>query len=137
MAIGETALKPVLVGVGAHDALTALLVERAGFDLVWLGSLEVSSRLGIPDRNLLTPTEMAMVVREVRAAITLPIYVDADNGYGSDLTAVRAIELFASAGAHTVCIEDNAFPKRNSLSTAGSHELLGAEVFAARLERLC
>jgi phosphoenolpyruvate phosphomutase len=124
------------VGVGTHDALTSRLAERAGFDLVWLGSLEVSSRFGIADRNLLTATEMASVVREVRAATALPIYVDADNGYGSDQTAIRAVRHFEAAGAHAVCIEDNVFPKRNSLATGGSRMLIDAEEFATRLTRM-
>jgi phosphoenolpyruvate phosphomutase len=125
----------VMVGVGAHDALTARLVEAAQFDVVWLGSLEVSARFCIPDRNLLTVTEMDSVIREVRAAVSVPLYVDSDNGYGSDLNAVRAVSMFEASGAQAVCIEDNAFPKRNSLAS-GRHEVLDSEVFARRLERM-
>jgi 2-methylisocitrate lyase-like PEP mutase family enzyme len=126
----------VRVGVGVHDALTARLAERAGFDLLWLGSLEVCSRFGIPDRNLLTPTEMAAVVREVRAVTELPVYVDADNGYGSDFCAMRAVRDFEAAGAFAVCIEDNAFPKRNSLVVGESRELVPADEFAVRLNKM-
>lgn len=123
------------VGVGVHDALTARLAERAGFELLWLGSLEVCSRFGIPDRNLLTPTEMATVIREVRAVTNLPVYVDADNGYGSDLCATRAVRDFEAAGAYAVCVEDNAFPKLNSL-VVSARELVPCDEFAVRLSRM-
>jgi phosphoenolpyruvate phosphomutase len=124
------------VGVGVHDALTARLVERAGFGLLWLGSLEVCSRFGIPDRNLLTPTEMASVIREVRAVTNLPVYVDADNGYGSDFCATRAVRDFEAAGAYAICVEDNAFPKRNSLVVGEARELVPCDEFVVRLSKM-
>ncbi|MER6333571.1 isocitrate lyase/phosphoenolpyruvate mutase family protein [Streptomyces sp. NPDC001034] len=139
MTVHDTTLRPApatSIGVGVHDALTARMVQSAGFDLLWLGSLEVCSRFAIPDRNLLTPTEMTSVIREVKAATTLPVYVDADNGYGSDLTAARAVRAFEDAGAHTVVIEDNVFPKRNSLAAEESRDLMDTEEFARRLERV-
>jgi 2-methylisocitrate lyase-like PEP mutase family enzyme len=125
----------VLVGAGAHDALTARLVEAAQFDLVWLGSLEVSARFCVPDRNLLTISEMDSVVREVRTAVSLPLYVDCDNGYGSDLNAVRAVKVLEASGAAAICVEDNAFPKRNSLEL-GEHAVVETEEFAKRLEQM-
>ncbi len=129
--------RTLAVGVGVHDALTARLAERAGFDLVWIGSLEVSARFGFPDRNLITSPEMASVIAEVRAATDLPIYVDADNGYGSDLTAVRAARLFEAAGAMAMVIEDNAFPKENSLLVGRARRLADVDEFVARLSLLC
>jgi phosphoenolpyruvate phosphomutase len=134
-----TGLNPggVAVGVGVHDGLTARLAERAGLDFVWLGSLEVSSSFGLPDTNLITSVEMAGIVRAVRAACRLPVYVDGDNGYGSDDTAVRAARLFGAAGAAGMCIEDNAFPKRNSLEVGGDRALLKPADFADRLAKVC
>jgi phosphoenolpyruvate phosphomutase len=125
-----------LIGVGAHDALTAALVEDAGFDIAWVGSFEASARRRLPDVNVLTFTEMAETVRSVRAGCQLPIFVDGDNGYGSDECALRALELFADAGAAAMCIEDNAFPKYNSLYSLPGRRLEDPDVFARRLERL-
>ena len=125
------------LGVGVHDALTARLAERAGFDVVWLGSLEVSARYGVPDTNVLTMTEMAAVSAEVRAACRLPVYVDADNGYGDDLAAARAARLFEAAGADAVCLEDNVFPKRNSLLLGLDRPLVEPAEFADRLSVVC
>ena len=124
------------VGVGVHDGLTARLAEIAGFDLVWVGSLEVSARFGIPDRNLITSSEMASVISEVRAATNLPIFVDADNGYGSDLTAMRAATFFEAAGAQALVIEDNAFPKENSLVVGHSRQLVDVSDFVTRLSAI-
>jgi phosphoenolpyruvate phosphomutase len=133
---GPFALRPVRVGVGVHNALTAMLAERAGYDVLWLGSLEVCSSLGLPDLNVVSARVMADVTRAVRAVSVLPIFVDADNGYGSDETALRALREFERAGATAMCIEDNAFPKCNSLLVGRDRALEDADVFARRIERL-
>jgi phosphoenolpyruvate phosphomutase len=125
-----------LVGVGAYDALTGALVEEAGFDIAWVGSFEVSTNRRLPDINVLTFSEMAGVVRAVRSSCGLPILVDGDNGYGSDECALRAIEMFAEAGAAAMCIEDNMFPKRNSLYNSRERQLEDPAVFCRRLEKL-
>jgi 2-methylisocitrate lyase-like PEP mutase family enzyme len=122
------------VGVGVHSALTACLAERAGFDAVWLSSLEVSSAKALPDVNLITATEVRDILAETRRATTLPIIVDADNGYGSDETAVRAVRDFCAAGASAICIEDNAFPKRNSFYEAADRTLDDVADFCRRIE---
>jgi phosphoenolpyruvate phosphomutase len=127
----------VTVGLGVHNPLTARLAERAGFDLLWLGSLELATSLGLPDINLLSLTEVAGIVRAVRGVTSLPIYVDADNGYGSDATALRAVAEFEAAGANAICIEDNLFPKRNSLLVdRAARRLEDADDFARRIERM-
>jgi phosphoenolpyruvate phosphomutase len=127
----------VQLGVGIHDALTARLAERAGFDVGWLGSLEVSARYGVRDANVLTMTEMAAVTAEVRASCRLPLYVDADNGYGTDAAAVRAARLLEAAGADAMCLEDNVFPKQNSLLLGVHRALLEPDEFADRLAAVC
>jgi len=79
---------------------------------------------------------MADAVRAVRAGCDLPVFVDADNGYGTDDAAVRAIDQFAAAGADAMCLEDNAFPKRNSLYSTQDRALEDPEAFSTRLRRL-
>jgi phosphoenolpyruvate phosphomutase len=122
------------LGVGVHSALTACLAQRAGFDAVWLSSLEVSTAKALPDVNLITATEVRDVLCEIHGATTLPIVVDADNGYGSDETAVRAVREFTAAGASAICIEDNAFPKRNSFYEVGDRMLDSADDFGRRID---
>jgi phosphoenolpyruvate phosphomutase len=125
-----------LLGVGTCDPLTAGLIESMGFDLLWVGSFEASTARMIPDVNLITYTEVADSVRAVRARCALPIFVDGDNGYGSDECSVRALETFALAGADAFCIEDNAFPKRNSLYATPDRILERPDVFARRIKGL-
>lgn len=132
----ELTTRSRLVGVGVQDALTACLVEGAGFDIAWVGSFEASTYRRLPDVNLITSTEMADSVRAVRSGCTLPVFVDADNGYGSDEAAIRALDLFAAAGASAMCLEDNAYPKRNSLYSLRERALEEREVFATRIARL-
>jgi phosphoenolpyruvate phosphomutase len=122
------------LGVGVHNAFTASLAERAGFDVLWLSSLEASTARLLPDINVITFTEMARICREIRTATTLPVFVDADNGYGSDETAVRAAQEFAFSGATAMCIEDNAFPKRNSFYQGTDRSLEETGDFCRRIE---
>ncbi|MEU6332500.1 alpha-hydroxy-acid oxidizing protein [Streptomyces sp. NPDC047049] len=125
------------MGVGVHSPITALLAEEAGADVLWLGSLEMSTSRGVPDREVLDPHEIAGIVRSVRAVTSLPIYVDADTGRGSDELAVLATKLYEEAGADAICVEDNLFPKRNSLDDRfGGRELLDPEAFAGRISAM-
>jgi phosphoenolpyruvate phosphomutase len=100
--------------VGAHDGLTAILVERAGFDGLWAGGLGVSTSAGVPDAGLLTMTELLTAAARMRQVSSQPIIADVDSGFG-DLNVVgRMIRLYESAGIDAVCIEDKQYPKRNS-----------------------
>lgn len=112
---GLTASRPV-VAVGAHDAMSARLIEGHGFDAVWVSGFGVSAMAyGVPDLNLVTMTETLDVTRRIGAVTTLPVVVDCDNGYGGLSNVVRTVVEFDRAGVAAVCIEDNLFPKRNSL----------------------
>ena len=107
--------KPV-VAVGAHDAMSARLIEVYGFDAVWVSGFGVSAMAyGLPDLNLITMSETLDVTRRIQAVTDLPVVVDCDNGYGGLSNVVRTVVEFDRAGVAAVCIEDNLFPKRNSL----------------------
>jgi 2-methylisocitrate lyase-like PEP mutase family enzyme len=119
--------------VGVHDAITARLADRAGFEALWLSSLELSASKALPDANVITLTEVAERVREIRRASELPILVDADNGYGADEIAVRAALEFEAAGASAICLEDNDFPKRCSFYAGIDRGLETVDDFCRRL----
>jgi phosphoenolpyruvate phosphomutase len=125
-----------LAGVGVYDAFGACSAERAGFDVLWLSSLEVSAAKGLPDRNIINATQMATVLGEIRLGSVLPVIVDADNGYGSDENAVLAARRYALLGATAMSIEDNSYPKTNSLITGVARELVEADVFSTRIRRV-
>ncbi|TDD68668.1 isocitrate lyase/phosphoenolpyruvate mutase family protein [Actinomadura rubrisoli] len=117
---------------GACSALTARLVERSGFDAVWVSGLEVSASLGLPDIGLLTMTEMMDVTRQMTGAVSVPVIVDGDTGFGDELNVVRLMRSAVAAGATAVCVEDKVFPKRNSFLPV-DQELLGPERFCRKL----
>jgi phosphoenolpyruvate phosphomutase len=112
---GLTNGRPV-VAVGAHDAMSARLIEAHGFDAVWVSGFGVSAMaFGLPDLNLITMSETLEVTRRIESVTDLPVVVDCDNGYGGLSNVVRTVVEFDRAGVAAVCIEDNLFPKRNSL----------------------
>ncbi len=99
--------------VGAYDALTARLIERAGFEAVYVGGYALSAtQLGLPDVGLLTMTEMLDSVRRICGAIDVPVIADGDTGYGNHVNTDRLIRELERAGAAAVHLEDQAFPKR-------------------------
>jgi phosphoenolpyruvate phosphomutase len=105
-----------LVMVGAHDAMSALLIERAGFSAVWVSGFGVSTMAhALPDLNLVTMTESLAAAKRIDDATGLPVIADCDNGFGGLTNVVRTVVEYERAGLAAVCIEDNLFPKRNSL----------------------
>lgn len=131
---GLASPEPV-VAVGAHDAMSARLIESHGFDAVWVSGFGVSAMAyGLPDLNVITMSETLDVTRRIQGVTTLPVIVDCDNGYGGYTNVVRTILEFDRAGVAAVCIEDNLFPKRNSLLDGQAHrELVKTSEQARRL----
>lgn len=125
-----------ILGVGVHNAITACLVERAGFAVLWLSGLELSTAKLLPDANVITFSEVSYILREIKKATTLPIIVDADNGYGSDETAIRAAQEFRDAGATAICLEDTAFPKRGSFYSGVERQLEDSNAFCRRIKKV-
>ncbi|CAN5763838.1 phosphonopyruvate hydrolase [soil metagenome] len=114
-----------VVAVGAHDALTALLVGRYGFDAVWVSGLAVATVVhALPDINLTTLNETLDAAIRIDRATELPVVADCDNGYGGLNNVVRTVREFDAAGIAAISIEDNLFPKRNSLMGADTRREL-------------
>ncbi len=102
-----------LIAPGAYDALTARLIETAGFDAVYLSGAGVSySQLAQPDVGLVSVTEMAERVGSAARAISIPLIADGDNGHGNAMNLMRTVRLFEDAGAAAIQLEDQASPKR-------------------------
>ncbi len=98
---------------GAADALTARLVERAGFAAVYMTGLgATAARLGMPDLGLMTGSEMADHARSLTRAVDIPVIADADTGYGGALNIRRTVEDYARAGVAALHLEDQVSPKR-------------------------
>ncbi len=126
--------RPVVM-VGAHDAMSANLIERYGFDAVWVSGFGVSAMThALPDLNLITMTEALDAARRIDAATELPVVADCDNGYGGFGNVVRTVVEYERAGIAGVSIEDNVFPKRNSLYQGEARrELIPVDEQARRL----
>ena len=103
----------VLKAPGVYDALTALLVEQAGFDCGFVSGAGISfARYGRPDMGLVTASEVAATVAAMRERTDIPLIVDMDTGFGNALNAQRTLCEFERAGASAVQMEDQTFPKR-------------------------
>lgn len=98
---------------GAYNAITAKLVEAAGFSAVYITGAGVTNALtGFPDIALLTLTEMAQQTKYIADAIRLPCISDADTGYGDTLNVARAVREFEASGLAGIHLEDQIAPKR-------------------------
>ncbi len=105
--------KEILVAPGVSDALSAKLVEAAGFESVYMtGFGTAASLLGFPDIGLMTMTEMVENAKRISDAVTIPVIADADTGYGNQLNVKRTVEEYGKAGVSAIHIEDQVFPKR-------------------------
>ncbi len=103
----------IIRSLGAHDVLTAVLIEQAGFESVFVGGFGTSaSLLGLPDLNFLGMTEMADAVRRMAHRVNIPVIADADTGHGDLHNVMRCVTEFEGAGAAGIILEDQVFPKR-------------------------
>lgn len=102
-----------LVLPGAHDALSARLIEMAGFSAYVIGGYPVvGARYGLPDLGIAGLGEISAGVRDIMSATGLPVLIDADNGYGDVKNVTRTVELYEGMGASAIFIEDQLAPKR-------------------------
>lgn len=102
-----------LVVPGAYDAVSARVVERAGFEAVYMTGYGISaSRLGLPDLGFAGLAEMVDSVRQMTAAVRIPLIADADTGYGGPLAVERTVRAYEAAGAAALHLEDQVWPKR-------------------------
>ena len=105
--------KKFLITMGIACPLHAMLVEKAGFDYVYVGGYDVSLMLlGMPDVGLITETEMLANARNIARAVDLPVIADADTGYGNAINVMRTVQDFEEAGVAAIHIEDQVSPKR-------------------------
>jgi 2-methylisocitrate lyase-like PEP mutase family enzyme len=113
---------------GAANALFARVVEDLGFEAVYVTGAGIANmRLGVPDIGLTTMTEVSDTVAAIADAVSIPLIVDADTGYGNAVNMVRTVRAFERAGAAGIQIEDQVFPKKCG-HFAGKHVIETAEM---------
>ncbi len=123
--------EPVLAP-GAFDALSARIVEAAGFPAVYMTGFGSSAALlGRPDVGLLTQTEMVENARRIVQAVGLPVIADADTGYGNPLNVIRTVREYERAGVAAIHLEDQITPKK--CGHMERKQLIGGSEMVAKL----
>ncbi len=98
---------------GAHDAISARLIQQAGFKAYFIGGFPlIGARFGLPDVGLATLGEISAAVRDILSACDLPVMVDGDNGYGDAKTLVHTLHTYERLGVSALMFEDQVAPKR-------------------------
>ena len=122
----------VLRVAGVHDGLSALIAERHRFDAAWASGLGISAAHGVPDASILTMTEFRDAAHVIDRSCGIPAIADCDTGFGDVRNLRLAVAEYDDLGIAAICIEDKAYPKRNSFSGA-EQELADPHEFAAKI----
>ncbi|WP_243061740.1 methylisocitrate lyase [Humibacter sp. RRB41] len=109
---GRLASGEILRFPGAFNPLSARLIERKGFDGVYVSGAVLSADLGLPDIGLTTLTEVTGRAKQIARMTELPAIVDADTGFGEPMNVARTVQEFEDAGVAGLHIEDQVNPKR-------------------------
>ena len=118
--------------VGAHNGLTARLVEKNGFEGVWASGLEISASHAVPDANILTMSDFLQAAIDMNEDIFIPVVADCDTGFGNVNNVIQMVKRYEAAGIAAVCIEDKLFPKVNSY-IPGRQELTSIPEFVGKI----
>src|SRR5262249_38699013 len=103
----------IIVAPGAYEGISARLIERHGFQAVYMtGAGTAASVLGQPDIGLTTLTEMATHAAHIAGCVSLPVIADADTGYGNALNVIRTVREYERAGVAAIHLEDQLSPKK-------------------------
>lgn len=103
----------ILLIPGCHDAISARLIESAGFEAGFMSGFAVSAaRLGLPDTGLISYGEMLEQGRNICSAVSMPMFGDGDTGFGNALNIKRTVQGYARAGFACIMLEDQVAPKR-------------------------
>ena len=132
--------KRFLVVPGAHDALSARLIQQIGFETYFIGGFPaVGARYGVPDVGLKGFGEISAAVRDIMGACDLPVFVDGDDGYGDVKNVVHTVQTYERMGVSAILIEDQQWPKRCGHMVGKKVvpiELAEAKIKAAASERI-
>src|SRR6201995_2268763 len=118
----------------AHNALSARIVEEAGFRGIWASGLSISAALGLRDNNEASWTQVLEVVEFMSDATTVPILLDADTGYGNFNNMRRLVKKLEQRDVAAVCIEDKLFPKTNSFINSERQPLADLDEFTGKIK---
>ena len=125
--------KPGIVRApGAFSPLTAMEIERQGFEAVYVSGAVLSADLGLPDIGLTTLSEVVGRAEQIARVTDLPVILDCDTGFGAPMSAARTMRLVEERGIAALHIEDQAAPKR--CGHLDGKELVGTAEMVQRLK---
>ncbi len=125
-----------LLVAGAYDGLSARLVERAGFDAIWASGFCVSASRALADANVLSMDQLVQTVGEMTRAVSIPVIVDCDEGYGELANTTRLSRMLQAVGARAMSIEDSTFPKANSYFGVSDRRLVSVDQFVCKIQAI-
>src|SRR5881296_291542 len=124
----------IIKAIGAHDALSAKLIQQTGFDAIWASGFGISASLKcVPDASFVTSTEQLEIERNMVEAVSIPIIADCDTGYGNALNVMRTVNDHERACVASICIEDNVYPKLCSFYAGFRRELIAVEEHCGKI----
>jgi isocitrate lyase len=107
------AQKDYLVTPGVGNPMQAIIVEKVGFDYVYMSGYGTSlTILGIPDVGLITEVEMVTNAKNIVKSVDIPVIADADNGFGNAVNMIRTVRDYEEVGVAGIHVEDQISPKR-------------------------
>ena len=103
----------MVVAIGAHDALNARIVEKIGFNAVYIGSYSLEGTQKVePDMDIMTKTEKLQVIRNIVSAVNIPVIADMEEGFGDVINVIKAIPEFESTGVSGIHLDDQKIPSK-------------------------
>ena len=121
-----------LVFPGVYDAITARIAQKAGFEAMFQTGYGTSATLlGMPDYGFIGPTETVENARRICKAVSVPVIVDADTGYGNPLSVWKLVNELEAVGASGIFLEDQKWPKR--CGHMSGKEVIEKEEYAEKL----
>src|SRR6202163_3405053 len=128
--------KRFLVVPGAHDALSARLIQQIGFETYFIGGVSgVGGRSSAPDVGLMGFGEISAAVRDIMGACDLPVFVDGDDGYGDVKNVVHTVQTYERMGVSAILIEDQQWPKRCGHMVG--KKVVPTEIAEAKIKAAC
>lgn len=118
----------------SHTALSAKIVHETGFKGIWASGLGMSATMGVRDCNELSWTQVLEILEFMNDAVTIPILLDGDTGYGNFNNLRLLVQKLESRGIAGVCIEDKLFPKTNSLLDSHAQPLAEIDEFCGKIK---
>ena len=118
----------------AHNGLSAKIVQEAGFHGIWASGLSISAQFGVRDNNEASWTQVLENLEFMSDAVTIPILLDGDTGYGNFNNMQRLVRKLEQRHIAAVCIEDKLFPKTNSFIKGDAQPMADMQEFCGKIK---